>query len=54
MKLPFRHIGSLLAMAGLLFGGQASAAVKLSDVFDGNYFSPSESGRVMSVSGRTR
>jgi hypothetical protein len=39
----------MFAFAGALFVGQADAAVKLSDVFDGNYFSPDANGRGVSI-----
>ncbi len=46
---PSKTFLSLCAIAGVLTVGNASAALKLSDAFDGNYFSPSESGRGISV-----
>jgi hypothetical protein len=49
VKISLRQIAPLCAVAGALFAGTASAAVKLSDVFDGNYFSPSEGGRGISI-----
>ncbi len=49
MKISLRRLALLCAIAGSLFAGSASAAVKWSDVFDGNYFSPSADGRGISV-----
>jgi hypothetical protein len=44
-----RQLAPLCAVAGVLTVGDASAAVKLSDIFDGNYFSAAASGRGVSV-----
>jgi hypothetical protein len=49
MKISLRKLAPLCLIAGALFIGEASAAIKASDVFDGNYFSPSESGRGISI-----
>ncbi len=49
MKISLRKLAPLCMIAGALFAGEASAAIKASDVFDGNYFSPSESGRGISI-----
>lgn len=44
-----RRLALLGAAGGALCAGQALAAVKLSNDFDGNYFSPTEDGRGVSV-----
>ncbi|MEJ8568417.1 hypothetical protein [Elongatibacter sediminis] len=49
MNISLRRFTLLCALAGTLLAGTANAAVKLSDVFDGNYFSPSEGGRGLSI-----
>ena len=49
MKISLRQLAPLCAVAGAMFVGEASAAVKLSDVFDGNYFSPDANGRGIST-----
>jgi len=49
VNISLRRLASFCAIAGTLFVGQASAAVKWSDVFDGNYFSPSANGRGISI-----
>lgn len=49
MNISLRKLAALSVLASALFAGSASAAVKLSDIFDGNYFSPSADGRGISV-----
>jgi len=49
VNISLRHIAPLCAVVGALFIGEASAAVKLSEVFNGPYFSPTENGRGISV-----
>ena len=49
MNISLRRLALLCTVAGALFAGTASAAVKLSDIFDGNYYSPSADGRGISV-----
>ena len=44
-----RRLATLTAVAGILVVGETSAAVKLSDEFDGNYYSPTENGRGISI-----
>ncbi len=49
MKISLRKLAPLCIVAGALFIGEASAAIKASDVFDGNYYTPSADGRGISV-----
>lgn len=49
MNISLRKLALFCAVAGALFIGTANAAVKWSDVFDGNYFSPSADGRGISI-----
>jgi len=49
MKLKLRTSTLALAIAGVLGMGTASAAVQLSNDFDGNWFNPAESGRGAAV-----
>lgn len=49
MNISLRKLAALCVLASALFAGSASAAVKLSDIFDGNYFSPAADGRGISV-----
>lgn len=49
MDTLLRRLALFCAVAGALFAGTAGAAIKWSDVLDGNYFSPTESGRGISI-----
>ena len=49
MNISLKRLALLCAVVGAMFASTASAAVKWSDVFDGNYFSPSADGRGISV-----
>ena len=49
MIISLRRLALLCAVAGALFASPANAAVKWSDLFDGNYFSPAADGRGISV-----
>jgi len=49
MKLSLRTSSLALALAGALGMGSASAAVRLSNDFDGNWFNPAQSGRGAAV-----
>lgn len=49
MNISMQRLAVLCAVVCALFAGSASAAVKWSDVMDGNYFSPTADGRGISV-----
>jgi hypothetical protein len=49
VNISLRRLASLCVVAGALYAGTVSAAAKWSDVFDGNYFSPSADGRGISI-----
>jgi len=49
VKISLRQFAALCAVAGVLFVGQASAAVKLSDAFNGPYYDPTANGRGISM-----
>ncbi len=49
MKLSLRTSSLALAVAGALAMGSASASVRLSNDFDGNWFNPAEAGRGVAV-----
>lgn len=49
MKISLRQLAPLCAVAGALFVGQASAAVKVSEVFNGPYYDMSANGRGISM-----
>ena len=49
MNNLLRKLALLCVVAGALFVGETSAAMKASDVLDGNYYSQSEGGRGVSI-----